>query len=149
MDIQAYDPSVPMNVLNALENCDHPLFPIGVVAERLGVSDQTLRLYEVKGLVKPARRNGERYYSMNDVQWLTCLRRLIHGEKVSIEGIRMLLQYAPCWEIARLCSREVFPCGVCTVYWKSRQLEASGQHVGEADGQRAGDLSGVQPGERP
>lgn len=43
-----------MNVLNALENCAHPLFPIGVVAERLGVSDHTLRLYEVKGLVKPA-----------------------------------------------------------------------------------------------
>ena len=102
----------------ALEDCNCPLFPIGVVAERLGVSEQTLRLYELRGLVKPARRNGERYYSLNNLQWLECLRRLIHGEKVSVEGVRMLLRYAPCWEIAGLCSKEVFPCAACTVYWK-------------------------------
>lgn len=102
----------------ALGDCDHPFFPIGIAAEYLGVSEQTLRLYELKGLVKPARRNGERYYSFNDLQWLECLRRLIHGEKVGIEGIRMLLKYAPCWEIAGLCSREVFPCEACTVYRK-------------------------------
>ena len=37
-----------------------PSSPIGVVAELLGVTEQTLRLYETQGLIKPARRNRER-----------------------------------------------------------------------------------------
>jgi hypothetical protein len=74
-------------------------FPIGVVADLLGVTEQTLRLYETQGLVKPARRNRERYYCAGDVQWLECLRHLIHTEKVSIEGVKRLLHFAPCWEI--------------------------------------------------
>jgi MerR family transcriptional regulator/heat shock protein HspR len=61
-------------------------FPIGIVAEMLGVTEQTLRLYEAHGLVKPARRNRERYYCPGDVQWLECLRCLIHQDKVSIEA---------------------------------------------------------------
>ncbi len=76
-----------------------PLYPIGVVAELLGTTDQTLRLYEKHGLIKPARRNKNRYYSENDIKWLKCLRELIHVKKISIEGIKKLLEYAPCWEI--------------------------------------------------
>ncbi len=56
-------------------------FPIGVVAELLGVTEQTLRLYESHGLVKPTRRKRERYYCAGDVQWLECLRRLNGGSR--------------------------------------------------------------------
>ncbi len=76
-----------------------PSSPIGVVADLLGITEQTLRLYETHGLVKPARRNRERYYCAGDVRWLGCLRRLIHREKVSIEGVKRLLTFAPCWKI--------------------------------------------------
>jgi MerR HTH family regulatory protein len=76
-----------------------PSSPIGVVADLLGVSGQTLRLYETQGLIKPARRNRERFYCSGDVQWLECLRHLIHAEKVSIEGVKRLLHLAPCWRI--------------------------------------------------
>ncbi|MGE5894263.1 MAG: MerR family transcriptional regulator [bacterium] len=82
-----------------------PLFPIGIVAELLGTTDQTLRLYEKHGLIKPARKNKNRYYSENDVKWLKCIRELIHTKKISIEGIKKLLEYAPCWEITQ-CSEE-------------------------------------------
>jgi len=75
------------------------LYPIGIVAELIGITDQTLRLYEKQGLIKPARRNKNRYYSENDVKWLSCIRDLIHTKKISIEGIKKLLEYAPCWEI--------------------------------------------------
>lgn len=75
------------------------LYPIGIVAELIGITDQTLRLYEKHGLIKPARRNKNRYYSENDVKWLTCVRDLIHRKKISIEGIKKLLEYAPCWDI--------------------------------------------------
>jgi MerR family transcriptional regulator/heat shock protein HspR len=82
-----------------------PLYPIGIVAELLGTTDQTLRLYEKHGLIKPARKNKNRYYSENDVKWLKCIRELIHTKKISIEGIKKLLEYAPCWEITQ-CSEE-------------------------------------------
>ena len=76
-----------------------PLYPIGIVSELLGTTDQTLRLYEKHGLLKPARRNKNRFYSENDIKWLRCVRDLIHVKKISIEGIKKLLEYAPCWEI--------------------------------------------------
>jgi MerR family transcriptional regulator/heat shock protein HspR len=82
-----------------LEKTDLPVYPIGVVAELLGITDQTLRLYEKHGLIKPARRNKNRYYSQNDLKWLNCIRDLIHLHKISIEGIKKLLEYAPCWDI--------------------------------------------------
>ncbi|MBI4823959.1 MAG: MerR family transcriptional regulator [Nitrospirae bacterium] len=82
-----------------------PLYPIGVVAELMGTTDQTLRLYERYGLIKPARRNKNRFYSENDIKWLKCIRELIHDKKISIEGIKKLLDYAPCWEITQ-CSEE-------------------------------------------
>jgi MerR family transcriptional regulator, heat shock protein HspR len=81
------------------EKKDMPLYPIGVVAELIGITDQTIRLYEKHGLIKPARRNRNRFYSENDLKWLKCLRELIHNKKISIEGIKKLLDYAPCWEL--------------------------------------------------
>ncbi len=85
---------------------DLPLYPIGIVAELIGTTDQTLRLYEKHGLIKPSRRNKNRFYSENDIKWLQCLRDLIHNKKISIEGIKRLLEYAPCWEITD-CPEEI------------------------------------------
>ncbi len=76
-----------------------PLYTIGVVSELLGTTNQTLRLYEKHGLIKPFRKNKNRFYSENDIKWLSCVRDLIHQKKISIEGIKKLLNYAPCWEI--------------------------------------------------
>ncbi|MDI6889361.1 MAG: MerR family transcriptional regulator [Thermodesulfovibrionales bacterium] len=81
------------------EKKNMPLYTIGVVAELIGITDQTIRLYEKHGLIKPGRRNRNRFYSENDVKWLRCLRDLIHNKKISIEGIKKLLDYVPCWEI--------------------------------------------------
>ena len=78
---------------------DLPLYTIGIVSDLIGTTNQTLRLYEKHGLVKPFRKNKNRFYSENDIRWLLCLRVLIHKKKISIEGIKKLLEYAPCWEI--------------------------------------------------
>lgn len=99
--------------LNTKDKKDMPLYPIGIVAELIGITDQTLRLYEKHGLIKPARRNKNRYYSENDIKWLICIRDLIHIKKISIEGIKKLLEYAPCWEITE-CSEEKR--NKCTAY---------------------------------
>lgn len=91
--------------LSEQEKKSIPLYPIGIVAELIGTTDQTLRLYEKHGLITPARRNKNRYYSENDIKWLRCVRELIHKKKISIEGIKKLLEYAPCWEIT-MCSED-------------------------------------------
>lgn len=90
-----------------------PLYPIRIVSELIGTSEQTLRLYEKHGLIVPSRRNTHRYYSDNDIQWLLCLRELIHDKKISIEGIKKLLSYAQCCDINK-CSSDRRQ--RCTVY---------------------------------
>lgn len=84
---------------------DMPLFPIGIVADLIGTTEQTIRIYEKHDLIKPARRNKNRYYSENDIKWLQCLRDLLHNQKISIEGIKKLLNYLPCWEMTN-CPKE-------------------------------------------
>jgi len=85
---------------------DLPIYPIGVAAKLLGVHPRTLRIYEAEGLIKPAREGNRRLYSANDLTWIGCLRKLIHDEGVSIPGVKKLLRYAPCHEIAD-CPKEI------------------------------------------
>ncbi|EKD36553.1 MAG: MerR family transcriptional regulator [uncultured bacterium] len=85
---------------------DLPVYPIGVAARLLDVHPRTLRIYEDEGLIKPTRVGNRRLYSANDLTWIGCLRRLIHDEGISIPGIRKLLRYATCHEIAD-CPKEI------------------------------------------
>ncbi len=78
---------------------DNPIFPIGTAATMLEVHPRTLRIYENEGLVTPMRKGGRRYYSLNDIQWISCLRHMIHDQGISIAGIKKLLQYTSCWNI--------------------------------------------------
>ena len=82
------------------------VFRIGSVADLLNVHPRTLRLYEERGLVVPARTRGQRRYSQNDIRWLRCLRRLIHEEGYGLNALVKLLDFAPCWEL-RDCPPEV------------------------------------------
>jgi len=84
----------------ALDNSE-PIYPISVAAKLLSVHPRTLRIYEEEGLIKPARQGNKRYFSNNDVEWITCLRTLIHEKGISIPGIKMLLELTPCWEITK------------------------------------------------
>lgn len=77
-----------------------PVYTIGVASEILDVHPRTLRIYEEEGLIKPHRKGARRLYSANDLQWVSCLRSLIHDQGISIPGIRKLLRYATCYEIA-------------------------------------------------
>ena len=79
---------------------DMPVYTIGVASQLLDVHPRTLRIYEDEGLIKPHRQGQRRLYSPNDVQWISCLRSLIHDQGISIPGIKKLLNYATCYEIA-------------------------------------------------
>ena len=39
-------------------------------------------------------------FSADDIQWITCLRTFIHEEGISIPGLKKLLDFIPCWEVA-------------------------------------------------
>lgn len=79
---------------------DVPIYPISVAAKLLDVHPRTLRIYEDEGLIKPVRSGNRRLYSANDIQWVGCLRKMIHDDGISIPGIKKLLRYATCYEIA-------------------------------------------------
>ncbi|MFN8008191.1 MAG: MerR family transcriptional regulator [Terriglobia bacterium] len=96
-----------------INNPETPLYPIGVVAELLNVTDQTLRVYEKSGIIKPLRRNRDRYYSANDIVWLKCIRRFMKQEGINLKGIGKLMQFVPCFEISP-CN----DCCECTAYLK-------------------------------
>jgi MerR family transcriptional regulator/heat shock protein HspR len=90
-----------------------PLYSIGVVAELLNVTDQTLRVYEKNGIIKPSRRNRDRYYSANDIVWLKCIRRFMKVEGINLKGIGKLMKFVPCFDISP-CN----DCCECTAYLK-------------------------------
>ena len=75
------------------------IFTIGVAAQMLGVHPRTLRIYEEEGLITPIRKGKWRYFTMNHIKWIECLREMIHQHGVSIAAVKKLLQYTPCWNI--------------------------------------------------
>jgi MerR family transcriptional regulator, heat shock protein HspR len=79
---------------------DKAIFTIGTAAKMLEVHPRTLRLYENDGLVRPSRKGQWRYYTMDDLKWIECLRKMIHHNGISIAAIKKLLKYTPCWNIA-------------------------------------------------
>ncbi len=82
-----------------LPSGEQPLYPMGVASELLRVHARTLRLYEQKGLLRPARRSGRRYYSNDDLRWSRCIIEWNHRRGLSLDGIRRLLDFLPCWGI--------------------------------------------------
>lgn len=104
-----------------------PVYPIGIAAEMVGITEQTIRLYEKRGLIHPIRRNKHRYFSENDISWLMCIRDAIHKDKISIEGLIRLLNYAPCWEIRKCPPKKR---AQCTAFiHKNKQCWESKKHL--------------------
>lgn len=76
-----------------------PLITIGMAAEMVGVHPRTLRNYEEAGLISPRRKGSWRYYTLRDIQWIECLREMVHQHGVSMNAVKKLLQFTPCWNI--------------------------------------------------
>src|SRR5882757_5083510 len=67
------------------------VFVISVAAELAGVHPQTLRIYERKGLLNPARTSGRsRRYSDHDIQLLRRIQELTN-EGISLVGVHRIL----------------------------------------------------------
>lgn len=112
-----------------------PVYTIGIAAGKMGVSPETLRLYEREGLLIPYRtKTARRLYSQKDLEWIACIRRQIKIHKLNLAGIRRLLALIPCWEIK--------PCSIsdreaCPAYMSNDQvcwnLEVTGERYARED----------------
>src|SRR3954465_12083085 len=70
---------------------ERALYIISVAAELAGVHPQTLRIYERKGLIEPARPQGRsRRYSDRDIALLRRIQDLTNAG-VSLAGVRKIL----------------------------------------------------------
>jgi len=79
---------------------DQAVYVISVAAELAGVHPQTLRIYERKGLLRPARTGGgSRRYSQADIAQLERIQQLTN-EGLNLAGVTRVLELE--WRIAQL-----------------------------------------------
>ena len=72
---------------------DRPRYMISVAAELAGLHPQTLRMYEAKGLVRPARTpGGTRLYSDADLERLRLIQRLTTELGLNLAGVEHVLR---------------------------------------------------------
>jgi MerR family transcriptional regulator/heat shock protein HspR len=72
---------------------DRPRYMISVAAELVGMHPQTLRIYEAKGLVRPARTpGGTRLYSEIDLERLRLIQRLTTELGLNLAGVEHVLR---------------------------------------------------------
>jgi MerR family transcriptional regulator/heat shock protein HspR len=70
----------------------HAVYVISVAAELAGMHPQTLRIYERRGLLSPARtQGGNRRYSDTDIERLRRISELA-SEGMNLEGIRRVME---------------------------------------------------------
>jgi MerR family transcriptional regulator/heat shock protein HspR len=74
------------------EQRSRALYVISVAAELAGVHPQTLRIYERKGLLDPARTGGgSRRYSEVDIERLRRIQELTN-DGLNLAGVKMVLE---------------------------------------------------------
>jgi MerR family transcriptional regulator, heat shock protein HspR len=68
---------------------------ISTAARMLGMHPQTLRKYERLGLVQPSRTLGSmRLYSLEEIDRLRFIKRLVDDVGVNLAGVQQLLEIA-------------------------------------------------------
>jgi MerR family transcriptional regulator/heat shock protein HspR len=80
---------------------DRAVYIISVAAELAGVHPQTLRIYERKGLLRPARTAGNtRRYSERDIDRLREIQ-VLTSRGVNLAGVKLIMELQAEMERAR------------------------------------------------
>ena len=82
----------------------HAIYRIGEVANKLNIHERTIRIYEKMGLIHPLRKGQQRYFSQEDIDWINCLREIVHVEGYKLKNLNKLLFKIPCWELNSCCN---------------------------------------------
>lgn len=85
-----------------------PVYSIAVAAELSGASPRMLREYEKAGFIKPARVNGQRRYSNNDIKYIKNILFYLEEVGMTITGLKLVYLTVPCWRIKQ-CGRTDCP----------------------------------------
>ena len=96
-------------------NKHKPLYSMKVVTQRTNLDANLIRHYERQGLIKPYRDpdNNYRLFTLDEIEWLERINRLIHEVGINIEGIKLFLTLDPCY------SKPDFPKDIkerCAIY---------------------------------
>jgi len=70
---------------------EEPLYVISVAARLADVHPQTLRIYERKGLLNPARVRNRRRYSESDIEQCRLIQELTQEMGINLAGVKMIL----------------------------------------------------------
>ncbi len=102
---------------NSSINKYEPVLTIGTVAAKLGISVQSVRLYEQEGLVLPHKsKAGHRMFSLHDLERLKCVREMLTTGGLNINGVRRLMSMVPCWDYKGGLDDD---CKNCPVYYET------------------------------
>ena len=72
---------------------DRARYTISIAADLVGMHQQTLRMYEAKGLVRPGRTpGGTRLYSEADLERLRVIQRLTTELGLNLAGVEHVLR---------------------------------------------------------
>lgn len=100
---------------------DRAVYVISVAAELAGVHPQTLRIYERKGLLHPARTAGNtRRYSDRDIARLRMIQALTQESGLNLAGVKMIVEMENELERMRRRTEEL-----------SRELRRAREHLRE------------------
>jgi MerR family transcriptional regulator/heat shock protein HspR len=68
-------------------------YTIKVAAALVGLHEQSLRMYEQRGLIAPSRSAGNfRYFSDTDIEQIRFIKRLIDDLGVNLAGVEVILR---------------------------------------------------------
>ncbi len=70
---------------------DEAVYVMSVAAKLAGVHPQTLRIYERKGLLTPARVHNRRRYSEEDIRRCRLITELTQVQGINLAGVKMIL----------------------------------------------------------
>ena len=93
-----------------------PVYTIGVTARLLSVCAATLRIWERKGLIRPARIGKNRFYSQCDIDRLERIKGLIQKKRINIAGVKRILNTTACWEIKKCETKQRRRCPIYLEY---------------------------------
>ncbi len=72
---------------------DERRYTIRVAAQLAGMHEQSLRMYERRGLIRPARTKGDiRMFSDEDIEQIRFIHRLIDDLGVNLAGVEVIIQ---------------------------------------------------------
>lgn len=68
-------------------------YTIRVAAQLAGMHEQSLRMYERRGLIRPERSKGNiRLFSDADIEQIRFIRRLVDDLGVNLAGVEVIIQ---------------------------------------------------------